>query len=221
MLTQVDLSDPLNSYVREVSLRDSPLLAELRAETAALPSPLATMQVPAEQGQLVGTLVRALGARNTLEVGVFTGYSLLCTALSLPADGRIVACDRSPKWTGIAMRYCARAGVADKIDLRLGDARATLRELREQGRDGTFDFAFVDADKESYEDYFESVLALLRSGGTMLFDNVLWSGLVTDAATEDPDARALREFNARRRDDDRIDLSVLPFADGLTLAVKR
>lgn len=219
MLTQVDLSDSLCSYVRDVSLRDSPLLTELREETAALP--LATMQVSAEQGQFLGTLVRALGARDTLEVGVFTGYSLLCTALSLPEGGRVVACDRSPEWTAIAMRYCARAGVAGKVDLRLGDARETLRGLRGEGRDGTFDFAFVDADKVSYEDYYESVLALLRPGGTMLFDNVLWSGLVADGAATDPDTMALREFNARRRDDDRIDLSVLPYADGLTLAVKR
>jgi len=219
MLTQVDLNDSLCSYVREVSLRDSPLLRELREETAALP--LATMQVSAEQGQFLGTLVRALGARNTLEVGVFTGYSLLCTALSLPPDGRVVACDRSPEWTDVAMRYCVRAGVAGKVDLRLGDARETLGTLRSEGRDGTFDFAFVDADKVSYEDYYESVLALLRPGGTMLFDNVLWSGLVADDAATDPDTRALREFNARRRHDDRIDLSVLTYADGLTLAVKR
>ncbi len=220
MLTQVELSDHLSEYVREVSLRDTPLLAALRAETIAMP--LATMQVSAEQGQFLGTLVRALGARRTLEVGVFTGYSLLSTALALPADGRVVACDISPEWTSVAMRYCARAGVADKVDLRLGDAKESLRRLLgEEGAAGSFDFAFIDADKVSYEEYYEAALELLRPGGTMVFDNVLWSGLVADQDTTDGDAVALREFNRRRHSDDRIDLSLLPYADGLTVAVKR
>ena len=220
MLTQVELSDHLSEYVREVSLRDTPLLAALRAETIAMP--LATMQVSAEQGQFLGTLVRALGARRTLEVGVFTGYSLLSTALALPADGRVVACDISPEWTSVAMRYCARAGVADKVDLRLGDAKESLRRLLgEEGAAGSFDFAFIDADKVSYEEYYEAALELLRPDGTMVFDNVLWSGLVADQDTTDGDAVALREFNRRRHSDDRIDLSLLPYADGLTVAVKR
>ncbi|MFF0380392.1 class I SAM-dependent methyltransferase [Actinoplanes missouriensis] len=219
MFTQVELSEELCGYVRDVSLRDSPLLSELRDETRSLP--VASMQVSAEQGQFLSTLVRAVGARRTLEVGVFTGYSLVSTALALPPDGTIVACDVSAEWTQVAMRYCERAGVAGKVDLRLGPAADTLRGLRAEGRDGTFDFAFIDADKESYEQYYELALALVRPGGTLVFDNVLWSGLVVDDSTTDPETVALRDFNARRRSDERIDLSVLPYADGLTVAVKR
>jgi predicted O-methyltransferase YrrM len=219
MLTQVTLSEPLAEYVRRVSLRDTSLLQDLRDETTALPQ--ASMQVSAEQGQFLATLVRALGARRTLEVGVFTGYSLLSTVLALPGDGQVVACDSSAEWTAIAMKYCARAGMADKVDLRLGDAGESLRRLLDEGQAGSFDFAFIDADKVSYEAYYELAMQLLRPGGTMLFDNVLWSGLVVDEAVSDPDTVALRDFNLRRRDDERIDLSLLPYADGLTVAVKR
>src|SRR5215475_14352713 len=156
MLTQVEVTERLCGYVRDVSLRDTPLLRELREQTARLPA--ASMQVSAEQGQFLGTLVRALGASRTLEIGVFTGYSLVTTALALPPHGLAVACEINPEWASVATSYCARAGVGHKVDLRLGDARQRLRELLAEGMAASFDFAFIDADKISYEEYYELVL---------------------------------------------------------------
>lgn len=219
MITQVELSEELCAYVRDVSLRDTPLFREMRATTARMP--LASMQVSAEEGQFLGTFIRAIGASRALEIGVFTGYSLVTTALSLPADGHVVACEINPEWAAVAKEYCMRAGVSHKVDLLLGDARALLRQMLTEGMEASFDFAFIDADKVSYEEYYELTLKLLRTGGSMIFDNVLWSGLVADEATDDADARALRAFNEMLHEDGRIHLSMLPFADGLTLAVKR
>lgn len=179
------------------------------------------MQISVEQGQFMALLVRLLGAQKTLEVGVFTGYSALCVALALPPDGRVVACDISEAWTAIARRYWDQADVAGKIDLRLGPAMGTLQNLEAQGHGGTFDFAFIDADKENYDRYYESALALVRPGGLVALDNTLWSGLVADPSVRDDDTVALRALNQKLHQDERIDLSLLPVGDGLTLARKR
>ena len=213
------LSDDLYDYLLEVSLREPPLLTRLREETADLPR--SAMQISPEQGQFMALLAELIGARRVLEVGTFTGYSALVVALALPADGRIVACDVDKGMTDIARRYWAEAGVADKIELRLGPAVDTLEALLAEGAAATFDFAFIDADKENYDAYYEGALALLRPGGLMVIDNVLWSGAVADPERQDPDTRALRALNAKLHDDRRISLSLLPVSDGITLARKR
>ncbi len=216
---QTPITGALAEYIRRVSLREPDIVTRLRDETARHPE--ANMQVSPEQGQFLGLLAHLLGARRTLEVGVFTGLSSLHVALALPPDGRIVACDVSEEYTSIARRYWREAGVADKIDLRIGPALHTLDALLHDGGEGSFDFAFVDADKENYERYYERVLKLLRPGGLAAFDNVLWHGDVIDDSIQDADTRAIREFNAKLRVDDRIWLSLVPLGDGLTLACKR
>jgi caffeoyl-CoA O-methyltransferase len=213
------LSDALYDYLLEVSLREPPLLARLREETAALPR--SGMQISPEQGQFMALLAELVGARRVLEVGTFTGYSALVVALALPADGRIITCDVDEDMTAIAQRYWAEAGVADKIDLRLGPAVDTLDALLADGGADTFDFAFVDADKENYDAYYERALALLRQGGLMVIDNVLWSGAVADPEQQDADTSALRALNAKLHGDQRVSLSLLPVSDGITLARKR
>ncbi len=213
------LSDALYDYLLDVSLREPPLLARLREETAALPR--SGMQISPEQGQFMALLAELVGARRVLEVGTFTGYSALVVALALPADGRIITCDVDEDMTAIAQRYWAEAGVADKIDLRLGPAVDTLDALLADGGADTFDFAFVDADKESYDAYYERALALLRQGGLMVIDNVLWSGAVADPEQQDADTSALRALNAKLHGDQRVSLSLLPVSDGITLARKR
>ena len=213
------LSDALYDYLLEVSLREPPLLARLREETAALPR--SGMQISPEQGQFMALLAELVGARRVLEVGTFTGYSALVVALALPADGRIITCDVDEDMTAIARRYWAEAGVADKIDLRLGPAVDTLDALLADGGADTFDFAFVDADKENYDAYYERALALLRQGGLMVIDNVLWSGAVADPEQQDADTSALRALNAKLHGDQRVSLSLLPVSDGITLARKR
>jgi len=215
----ISLTDSLYRYLNEVSLREPPLLLALREETADLTQ--RSMQIAPEQGQFMALLVRLIGARQCLEVGVFTGYSSLATALALPADGRIVACDVSEEWTAIARRYWERAGVAHKIDLRLAPALQTLDALLAAGRGDTFDFAFIDADKTGYLSYYERALQLLRAGGVVLIDNTLWSGRVADPEFVDADTVALRQFNEVLHRDERVDLSLLPVGDGLTLARKR
>ena len=213
------LSDALYDYLLSVSLREPPLLYRLREETAALPH--AVMQISPEQGQFMALLAELVGARRVLEVGTFTGYSALVVALALPADGRIITCDVDEEMTAIARRYWAEAGVADKIDLRLGPAVDTLDALLADGGAGTFDYAFVDADKENYEAYYERSLALLRQGGLMVIDNVLWSGAVADPNQKDADTNAIRALNAKLHGDERVSLSLLPVSDGITLARKR
>jgi predicted O-methyltransferase YrrM len=219
MIHHVELTQPVLQYVREHSLRDNDILRELREETSHLP--LRTMQVPPEQGQFLYLLARLVNARKTLEVGVFTGYSTLCTALALPADGRVVACDLSEEWVSIGRRYWKRAGVESRIDVRIGDAHHTLETLAGSAERGTFDLAFIDADKESYDHYYEYALRLLRPGGLVVLDNTLWSGKVADPAVSDPETDSLRRINAKLLRDERVDLSLLPLADGLTLARKR
>ena len=213
------LTDSLYEYMTDVSLRESPLLLALREETSGLTQ--RAMQISPEQGQFMALLARLAGARRCLEVGVFTGYSSLVTALALPDDGSIVACDVSEEWTAVARRYWREAGVAHKIELRLAPATETLDDLLAQGRAGTFDFAFIDADKTNYLAYYERTLALLRTGGLALVDNTLWSGRVADPEVADADTVALRHFNEVLHRDERIDLSLLPLGDGLTVVRKR
>jgi len=215
----ISLTDSLYEYLLAVSLREPDLLRQLRQETSI--DPMARMQISPEQGQFMGLLARLMGARRCLEVGVFTGYSSLALALALPDDARIVACDVSEEWTSVARRYWAAAGVADKIDLRLAPALETLEGLLAAGEAGSYDFAFLDADKKNYLRYFELALGLVRPGGLIVADNTLWSGRVADPRNAEPDTVALRHFNQHLHRDARIDLSLVPIGDGLTLARKR
>lgn len=213
------LDPQLYSYLHSVSLREPDVLARLRRETAE--HPMGQMQVAPEQGQFLGFLVEAIAARKALEVGVFTGYSSLAVALALPEEGKLVACDTSEEYTAIARRYWQEAGVAEKIDLRLAPALETLDSLLAQGQAESFDFAFIDADKSNYDAYYERALQLVRAGGIIAIDNVLWSGRVADPQEQDARTRAIRALNQKLRDDARVTLSLLPIADGLTLARKR
>jgi caffeoyl-CoA O-methyltransferase len=215
----IEMTDQLYDYLLKVSLREPPLLAELRAETAKLP--LAVMQISPEQGQFMALLAELIGARRALEVGTFTGYSALCVAAALSADGKLIACDISEEFTSIARRYWAKAGLADRIELRLAPALDTLKSLLAGGGAGSFDFAFIDADKTQYDAYYEAILKLLRPGGLVTIDNVLWSGAVADGRKRDADTLALRALNEKLKADKRISLSMLPIGDGLTLARKR
>lgn len=218
MRLPLPLDERLQRYVLDASLRESDALRELRAETATMPG--WNMQVPPEEGQFLGLLVRATGARRALEIGVFTGYSLLCTALALPAGGLVTACDRNEEWVSVARKYCARAGVTDKVDFRVGDARETLETLVAEGAE-PYDFTFIDADKPNYGAYVELALTLLRPGGLLVVDNVLWNGRVADPDHDDEGTLALRAVNTALHADQRVDISLLPFADGMTFAVKR
>lgn len=213
------LPDRLYRYLLDVSLRESELLRQLREETAK--DPMARMQIAPEQGQFMALLLDLLGARGVLEIGVYTGYSSLCMASVLPPDGRLVACDMSEEWTQIARRYWHAAGLADRIDLRLAPALDTLAALLDDGQAATFDFAFIDADKREYQDYFEATLKLLRVGGLMAIDNTLWNGSVIDPDDQSEDTVAIRAFNEYLHRDDRVSLSLVPIGDGLTLARKR
>ena len=210
---------PLWDYMRRVTLREPALLRRLREETTPLPK--ANFQISAEQGQFMGLLMHLMGARRTIEVGVFTGYSALSVALALPDDGHVVACDVNEEWTSIARRYWREAGVDHKIDLRIGPALGTLDALIAGGQANQFDFVFIDADKTNYANYYERALVLLRPGGLIAVDNVLWDGRVIDPSVDDPDTRAIRAFNERITTDERVWLSMLPVRDGLTLACKK
>ena len=215
----IALNDALYEYLLSVSLREPDVLCRLREETAKMPQH--NMQISPEQGQFMALLVELTGARKCLEVGTFTGYSTLSLALALPEDGQIVACDISEEFTSRAKPYWQKAGVAGKIDLRLGPALETLDALIADGESGAFDFAFIDADKVNYQGYFQRALDLIRRGGLILVDNVLWSGAVVDPARDDEDTEAIRAFNQARAGDPRISLSLVPIGDGLTLARKR
>jgi predicted O-methyltransferase YrrM len=209
----------IGEYIHSVSLRELPLLARLREETA--PNPMSGMQVSPEQGQFLAFLARLTGARQALEVGVFTGYSSLSVALALPDDGHIVACDVSEEWTAVARKYWQEAGVEQKIELHLRPAIETLHRLIGQGRRNTFDFAFIDADKANYQAYFDAALELVRPGGLIVVDNVLWHGQVIDPAVQDEDTVAIRQFNESLHHDDRVHITLVPIGDGLTLAQKK
>ena len=215
----LDLTDALYDYVLANSLREPPLLARLREETAKLP--MARMQIGPDQGQFMRLLVELIGARRTVEVGTFTGYSSLSVALALPADGNLIACDISEEYTAIARRYWAEAGVADRIELRLGPAVETLDGLIADGGVGAYDFAFIDADKTNYDSYYERCLTLLRPGGLIAVDNVLWNGAVADPEDRTPDTQAIRALNAKIHEDERVSISLATVGDGLMLARKR
>jgi predicted O-methyltransferase YrrM len=214
----ITMTDDLHAYMLSVSGPNDAVRESLREETLKLP--MAIMQISVEQGHFMSLLLKLLKAKKTLEVGVFTGYSSLVVAQALPEDGKIIACDVSEEWTSIGKRHWERAGVAHKIDLRLAPALETLDGLLAAGEAGTFDFAFVDADKSNYDAYFERALQLLRPGGVIAIDNTLWSGKVADPTMQDADTVALRNLNAKLHEDRRITLSFLPIGDGLTLAMK-
>lgn len=215
----LSVTDDIYQYLLDHSVREPEVLARLRAATARLPQ--ANMQIAPEQGQFMAFLARLVGARRCIEVGVFTGYSSLAVALALPDDGHIVACDLSEEWTRLAREYWREAGVEKKIDLRLQPAARTLEELLAAGQAGQFDFAFIDADKTSYAVYYELLLQLVRRGGLILVDNTLWSGKVADPRARDADTVALRAFNDKLHRDERVDVALLPIADGITLVRRR
>jgi predicted O-methyltransferase YrrM len=217
--TTLNLTPKVYDYLQQVSLREPDVLKELRVQTHKMS--MGQMQISPEQGQFMRLLVELINAKKTLEIGVFTGYSALSVALSLPSDGKVIACDINVEWTKIARRYWEKAGVADKIDLRLLPALETLQGLLDEGHANTFDFAFIDADKANYPHYYEMSLALLRTGGLVAIDNVLWDGDVADLSVTDANTTVLRELNAMLHLDQRVSLSMLPIGDGLTLARKR
>lgn len=214
----LSLDDTLYRYLLDTSLREHPVLAELRATTRD--HPLARMQIAPEQGQFMALLVQLIGARRGIEIGVFTGYSALAVALAMPPDGRIIGCDISAEYTDVARRHWEKAGVAHKIDLRLAPAVETLDSLLAQGEGGSFDYAFIDADKTAYDAYYERCLALVRQGGLVVVDNTLWGGNVARPST-DEDTVAIQAFNRKLHADERVDLALLPLGDGVTLARKR
>lgn len=215
----LDLNDALYDYILSNSLREPEVLQQLRTETAN--HPRAGMQISPDQGQFMALLVRSMQVKKVLEVGVFTGYSSTCIALALPSDGTLIACDVSEEYTAIARRYWQAAGIADKIDLRIAPAIETLDRLLADGHAGTFDFAFIDADKGNYENYYDRAFQLVRSGGLIVVDNVLWGGRVADSKDQDKITKTIRAFNQKLSQDDRIWLSLVPIADGLTLALKK
>lgn len=217
--THVEMTPELTDYLRGNSLREPEIAAKLRQETATLSE--SGMQLMPEEAQFLALAVKMLGARKTIEAGVFTGYSSLAVALALPEDGKLIACDVSEEWTSIARRYWRAAGVEHKIDLRLGPAVETWKALAASPEAGTFDFAFIDADKGNYSNYYELALKLLRPGGVVAVDNVLWHGRVADPSNQEADTVAIRAFNRKLHTDDRVWLSMLPLGDGLTLACRK
>jgi predicted O-methyltransferase YrrM len=217
--TTIGLPDALQDYVVRVGVREPDVLRRLREETARLPQH--GMQIAPEQGMLLALLVELTGARRCLEIGTFTGYSSTVVALALPADGRLVCLDVSEEWTSLARRAWDQAGVADRVELRLGPAIASLDRLLEEGGEGTFDFAFVDAAKDEYPAYYERVLRLLRPGGLVAFDNVFMGGRVADRSEDGAGVEGMRTLNEMLHDDERVSIAVVPIADGLTLVRKR
>ncbi len=213
------LADDLYDYLVRTTVRDDDILRRLREET--LETGWGMMQIAPDQGQFMALLTRLAGARQALEIGVFTGYSSLCVARALGEGGSLVALDVSEEWTAIARRYWAEAGVADRIDLRLAPAVESLERLVAEGRAGSFDIAFIDADKENYDTYYERALVLIRQGGLILIDNVLWGGAVIDDGDQSADTSAIRAINEKVGADDRVDMAMVPTGDGLTIARKR
>lgn len=213
------LDSKLHEYLLSTTLRESAVLAELRKETATHPQ--ARMQISPEQGQFMALLVQLMGARRTLEIGVFMGYSALAVAAALPEDGQIVACDVSEEFCAIAQQYWKKANLAHKIDLRIAPALETLDGLIESGETNRFDFAFIDADKSNYDNYYERSLQLVRSGGLIAVDNTLWYGKVADLSVQDSRTKAIRALNEKVRNDERVTMSLVPIGDGLLLAFKR
>ncbi|MBE9222481.1 class I SAM-dependent methyltransferase [Cyanobacterium stanieri LEGE 03274] len=215
----INLNSELYDYLLSVSVRENPVLTQLREEMKN--HPVGKMQISPEQGQFMALLLKLMGAKRVLEIGVFTGYSSTVMALSLPEDGKLIGCDTSKADTDIARKYWRRAGVEDKIELFLAPALDTLNSLMEQGQGETFDFCFIDADKSNYLNYYEKCLWLVRRGGLIAIDNVLWYGKVADGSINDNRTNKIREFNHFLKEDSRIDLSLIPMGDGLTLARKK
>lgn len=215
----LEMNDGLYDYLLSTSSRESVLLKELAAVTAQ--DPMARMQIASEQGQFMGLLVKLIGARNIIEVGTFTGYSSICMAQNMIRPARMVCCDLDVSWTNIAQQYWKKAGVDDICELHLAPAIDTLSQLIKTGKQRTFDLAFIDADKENYDAYYEACLKLIRPGGLILIDNTLWSGRVIDRQHNDVDTQAIRALNKKLQRDQRIELSQLPIADGLTLCLKK
>lgn len=214
----ITVDERLYAYMLDVGVREQAILSELREATAD--HEWAVMQISPEQGQLMQMLVRMLGARNCIEIGTFTGYSALAMALALPDDGRLIACDISEEFTQIGVPYWEKAGVRGKIDLRIAPATETLDAMIAAGEAGGYDFAFIDADKPGYPDYYARCLQLMRPGGVIAVDNVFMDGKAADPETDSENARAMRTFNAMLKDDPRVDISLIPIGDGLTLARK-
>jgi len=215
----LSLDDDLYQYLVNHSVRDTPVQRDLRLFNRS--HPRSNMQTSPEQGQFMSLLVKLTGARKIVEIGTFTGYSALCMAQALPRDGQLICCDINEEWTGIAQSYWEKAGVRERIDLRIAPALETLESLMATGHRRQFDMAFIDADKTNYLKYYDACLQLLRPGGLIMFDNTLWNGAVADPAVQDPDTVALRELNRALLADQRVDISLVPIGDGLTLARKR
>ncbi len=213
------LNDELHQYMLSVSLREPSVAGALRAENASRSN--RNMQIAPEQGQFIALLVQLIQARRALEIGVFTGYSSLWIARALPPDGRLIACDTNEEYANAARRHWVQAGVAERIDLRLAPAQETLRQLQREDAGESFDFIFIDAEKTEYQEYYELSLPLLRPGGLIAIDNVLWAGRVCDAAVQDANTEAIRVFNRKLHGDERVSLSLVPIGDGLSLAMKR
>lgn len=216
----IQVDDRLYQYILDVSAREPEILRRLRDETAQLGG-LARMQIAPEQGQFMALLLELMGAHRMLEVGTFTGYSTLACAMALPPDGNIVACDVSREWTDIGQKYWQEAGLADKIELRIAPAADTLQQLLEEGQANAFDAMFIDADKTNYGTYYELGLKLVRPGGLIMIDNVLWGGAVADPSEQDEDTQAIRALNRKLHTDNRVTVSLIPIADGMTLARRR
>jgi len=213
------MNDVLYQYLLSASLRETQALNLLREETAR--DPMAILQIPPDQGQFMALLVKLVGAKRVLEIGTYTGYSALSMALAMPEDGLLITCDINQDWADMGLPYWQQAGVADRIELRIAPALETMASLLEAGQEESFDVVFIDADKGSYCAYYETGLKLLRPGGLIMLDNVLWKGKVADDSIQDPDTSALREVNDLIYQDTRVDVSMVPIGDGLTLARKR
>ena len=214
----IELNQSLRDYLINVSVKEPGVLKDLREETLQLDE--FQMQISPEQGSFLSFLVKLINAKHTLDIGVFTGYSSLVVALQLPQNGYVTACDTNEEWTEIAQKYWKEAKVEDKIDLHIAPAVETLDKLISNGNEGLYDFSFIDADKINYKHYFEQSLTLVRKGGVIAIDNVLWGGRVLDNSDTEPSTRAIREFNSRLHKDDRVAISMIPIGDGLTLAQK-
>lgn len=215
----LSLDDRTHAYLLSVSVDESDLLRELREQTAA-ENQFSVMQISPEQGQFMHLLVKLIGARRVLEIGTFTGYSSICIASALPEDGELICCDDSEEWTQLARTYWQKAGLQERIKLHLQAASITLQQLLEASAAGSFDFIFIDADKQNYPLYYEQSLKLLRRGGLLAVDNTLWSGSVADPQNNEPGTRAIRRFNELVKNDTRVTKSLVPIGDGLTLIVK-
>ncbi|VAW63121.1 hypothetical protein MNBD_GAMMA08-189 [hydrothermal vent metagenome] len=215
----LQLDDSLYEYLLSVSLRENSVLTELRNETNKME--MRIMQISADQGQFMAMLVKLMGVKKIIEIGTFTGYSALAMALALPEDGELIACDISEQWTNTAKKYWQQAGVENKIKLKLASAEDTMKSLLKNNAEATFDLVFIDADKQNQEMYFEYSLQLLRPGGVILVDNVLWNGSVIDDKDDSGDTNAIRLFNQKIFKDNRVDISMIPVGDGITLARKK